>query len=220
MISTLSFRISHPTAPTRTGACAGVLTDPSKRERYLLTCSHVALGGSAEDKGGLLKEKNAVFVQLLGALKYQGNITYAQLDHVVDMALIQLSPAPLDIVNRLPNGQILGPCISPQNLKIGQEVGYFSSLRNRIEWGSILQVASPQSINLQYDAQIRTFQNLMMVKSAGSGPSNAISIPGDSGSLLFTTNYEPIAVLIAAGNSCSFAVALSSILPRTGLQFI
>lgn len=220
MISTFNLRISHPSAPTRTGSCAGVLTDTTKGERYLLTCSHVAFGGSSLDKGGVLTGTNSVMVQLFGALKYTGNITYAQLDGTVDMALIQLSPAPLDLLNRLPNGQTLLPMIKQTDLKIGQEVGYFSSLRNGIEWGNILQVSSPQSVNLKYDTKFRAFQNLMLVKSIGGGPSKAISVPGDSGSLLFTKNYQPFAVLIAAGNTCSYAVALSSILPRTKLQFI
>lgn len=218
MNEVVSLNMANPNAADRIGSIAALVGSTIGEERYFLTCSHVALGGSAQDKGGIISSpENISILEQRTRIAY-GQLVYARLNGTVDVALVQVN-APLNSRrNSLPGGGSFMNPINRSLLKVNQKVGFYSSLRKELIWGKVVQIASEESIILNYGLANRIFKGLTILTS--SSGLNSLSTKGDSGSLLFTEDLKPFGMLIGGGTNRDYAIPLTDLFTLTKTKFI
>lgn len=199
---------------------AGVVLK-SGAQNFILTCSHVAFGGKATDAGGRVSSSHAnVRTRVLkGNIQRElGKLYYATCSSAGDFALVEVTG---NYFNVLPNGQrIKTTAVDPSRLSSGEEVYFFSARRNALIKATLQSPKNPNSESFEYsDGKTITYTNLITfgVKQ-GNGHWKTVSAKGDSGSLVFTKNLEPIGILIGGNNDFSFAIPLNTILTKTQTQ--
>jgi len=222
--SSIEFRLQNPDHFGSTGSLGCILHSlQTDNERYILTCSHVALGGSSQDLGGLLKENNSeILIQILegGNEIETGKLIYAKLDAKNDTAIIRLDNENSNQWdNEFSDGNKLSEAVSINNLTYNDEVIFYSSLKNQPVNGRIHKLCSSLNISLRYDdMKVKTFTDLIVVGNNYGGFWSSISEKGDSGSILFNRNFNPFGMIIGGDSQFTYAVPILPILNNTKMK--
>lgn len=200
------------------GAAGLAVTDGLKN--YLLTCSHVALGGKSDNLGGrvadLLNIDKRVMVLKNGECLETGIVRYAVCNGKQDFALIEVEHS---YSNQLPTGEVLDNYISFKSLKKGDVTKFYSSKNDVSQSGNIIDVSSTNEIDLEYgDGSKVQFTKLLLFGSKYGNSTKSGSEKGDSGSIVFNDSFQPFALLIGGGDESSYAISLDTILSQTSTQ--
>ena len=176
------------------------LFNPNKKEYYLLTCSHVMTQGSSKNYGGFLKSPQQA--------SPTGEWTWAMLTEDIDAALIKIDPITSFKYtnNNLPkDSRTLTANDLYKNITL---IGQNKTERT----GQIVSYQCPFPKDIQYQGDIVSIKNLIILSQVdNSGPTTiykAISAEGDSGSLVYDEQNNPIAMVIA-GDETQFTYAIS-----------
>lgn len=218
MNEVLTLNMANPSSPSRIGSIAALVGSTDGETRFFLTCSHVALGGSPEDKGGALSTPVSVSILERGTRIGVGQLTFAQRNSTVDVGLVQVIAPLSHRKNILPNGIALNQAINRNTLNANQKVGFYSSLRGKLVWGKVIQAVSNKTIALDYGSEICEFRELVVI--SGNSGSEPLSKKGDSGSILFTEDFSPFGILIGGNERSDYAIALTDVLQLTNTKII
>jgi hypothetical protein len=212
----LGYRLRNQSAPTMIGSLGAVLvSSETTRSRILLTCSHVALGGSGKNEGGKFSGNENIFVLERNRRKNIGKLIYARLDEGVDVALAQVDRNLNGVDNEIPSGGKLGKVKPLSEMKMNDKVAFYSSRISKKIEGSIKRISSQQEVSLRYTDGIKKFKGLIVLGHRQTGKKGAISEKGDSGSVIFTEDYRPFAMIIGGDNSYTYAIPIEPILKET-----
>ncbi|WP_299224904.1 hypothetical protein [uncultured Psychroserpens sp.] len=226
----LECRVRNRKKITITGAFGGVLLSNAIDDtKYFLTCSHVALSGSSKDKGGFSAGHHFdEDIQILGKKgRASGHLIYAKLDENNDTAIVKLDDdSKFNWSNILPDGNILKSAISIAAIENGNDVAFYSSKKKRLIKGKIHKKRSKSKVLVRYrDTEIKSFFNVIVVGDNFGDTWSSISVKGDSGSILFDSNYRPFGLIIAGGNnpnsngnSFTYAIPIKEILDKTNTK--
>jgi hypothetical protein len=197
---------------------AVVVSDLNGINRYLMTCSHVALGGKADDLKGSLTNPLPVALYEYGNKAGNAEVVFAQLNRNVDLALVKVAPPLANRFNRIPNAGALKNPIERSTLQVNQKIGFYSRLQRRIVWGKVKEPLTVREITLKYGTAYRNFTGLITLSNI-SGTAY-LSQPGESGSVLFTEDLSPVGLLIGAGGVEDYAISITEALRLTKTKFL
>lgn len=226
----LECRVRNRKKINETGALGGVLlSNHTGDSKFFLTCSHVALSGSSDNRGGFNMEDGfKEDIQILGKKgRASGSLIYAKLDENNDSAIIKLDDNKnFDWNNALPDGSKLGDAISVIDLKDNSDVAFYSSKKRRVIKGKIHKKRSKSEVKIKYrDQEVKSFFDLIVVGDNFGGSWSAISAKGDSGSILFDSKQRPFGLIIGGGNilntegnSFTYAIPIQHILKETNTK--
>ncbi len=211
------YRICNRNYPDKPGAFGALLVSRSSDECYVLTCSHVVLGGSGADLGGFTEDGPDVDLEK-DAEHLTGNVRYAHLGKTEDAALILVSGTDsIKLGNEIKPGVFFQPAVSMDDLVAGDSVFFFSPEKGQIIEAFATSIPSDQKVQLRYSDRVRSFYNLIALKSSPTGGGN-VSEPGDSGSVVFTKDYQPFAMVIGRTDEASYAIPILPVLDATNTQ--
>ncbi len=220
----LEFRLQNPDFAGSTGALGGILVKKDGDDKkYILTCSHVALGGRSDNLGGTIANPS-IETEVLdnGQQQAMGTLVYAKLDSTNDTALVALDD--WDTTgwdNELPDGNFYQEAVPVDTLSLNEGVKFYSS-KNRTEVEGVIHLLkSQETISLEYDDMVvKEFEGLIVVGNNTGGNWNSISEKGDSGSILYDSDYNPFGLIIGGSTEFTFAIPLSNILSSTNTRIL
>ena len=198
------------------GAAGLVVT--KGREQFILTCSHVVLAGDGKNVGGVATGSDAnIRVRVIkgNSQKEIGRLYYANCSEAGDFALVKVTG---NYQNFLPNGKRMGQqAIAPSNISNGDKVYFFSARQNKFVEGTLHSSSSDKSETIKYADNVEvTYLNLVKFgKDLGGGNWKTNSAKGDSGSIVYTADHKPFALLIGGDDALTFAIPLIPILEKT-----
>ncbi len=217
----LTYRLTNEGYFNYHGSLGGVLVSSlGNGKKYLLTCSHVALGGKSDDLGGDLDEYHRIHV-LDGAVSMAiADLVYAKLDKNNDTALVALNEwESHGWDNELPDSSFFNESISVKALRGDEKIKFYSSREGKVIEGVVHKLESKEDISLEYDdAKVRDFSSLIVVGDNGGEQWKSISKKGDSGALLYDGNNSPFGMIIGGCENFTYALPLSAILESTNTQ--
>ena len=206
------------------GTFGAIITDKDdSSKKYILTCSHVVLGGKATDRGGWLRASNAVSRKIsaftIGSNTHKriGSYLFAQRDGRYDVALIDPNAFP-DNDNRINGGRVITGCRritynDVRNRTKVQCIGYRS--------GHLLEgylVGNLQNVEIEYDDISTRLSFLLAISANKSYPHQSITQGGDSGSILYDENYQAVGMVIAGNEYFTYAIPMLTILKLTNTK--
>ncbi|GEM_PF-6738741 len=214
--SGFDYRLRNRSAALEYGSIGAVLVDHSVDDaKFLVTCSHVALGGVGTDLKG--KQDGSTRVDVMkGRNRFiQAKLMYAQRNKQMDLAILKVEEELEVFDNQLPHQDVeLRDMISLEGLKMGETASFYSSLDGKVKQGVIHSLKSELDINIRYNDGIKKFKGLMLIGNNEGGKWRSISEKGDSGSVLYNENYEPFALVIGSGSQFTYAMPIKEILEK------
>ncbi len=190
----------------------GLVVESSDGKNFILTCSHVAMGGRPEDRGGYFVDED-IQVELRGRQTNYGCVRFSFMDNEQESALVELSELDAnEWRNELPDGTQIGHVLNVPSE--GQRVSFFSSLNYKEVSGEIIRLNVSQ-ITIEYGPVTATFDNLIEVGMKNGSITYTISEKGDSGSVVYSENYEPIGMIIGGNSNATYIVPIQRILDKT-----
>ncbi len=218
MNEVVALNMANPESADKVGSIAALVSGKEGISRYFLTCSHVALGGKADDLNGPLSTPRTVSILERGKRIDSGQLVYARLNTLYDVALVKIAPPLNSRKNGLPDGRAFKNPIDRSLLKVNQKLGFYSTLTREIVWGRVTEPNTARTITLSYGFQKKKFTNLLVFGAQSAG--KPVSQAGDSGSLLFTEDLRPVGLVIGGGTKEDYAIALTEVLDLTHTKFI
>ena len=187
-------------------------------KKFVLSCSHVALGGSSKNMGGYL-EDDSIQIDLFD---HQNNYTegilrYALIDEYNDTAFIEIDDAFNldDWDNELPNGKTISGTANIRNTDLSKEFSFYSALSGEQHTGVLQRISGKKEIKIKYDdATVKKFSNVLVIGNRKSGFWQAISEKGDSGAIVYDHKNRAVGLLIGAGLSFSYVLPIIPILRK------
>lgn len=214
----LECRVRNPEYFDSQGSFGGVVISKEKKGKFLLTCSHVALGGRSKNLGGYIQD--TIDVQILDRKaneRYKGDLIYAKRTNEIDAALVSLPEIGNKIWdNTLPDKTQLKKPVSVDNISLAEKIFFYSSRAGEKIEGTLSRRCSNVPVTLRYDdLTTDTYRGLIVAGNDRGGFWSAISEKGDSGSLLFDKNGSPFAMIIGGGTQFTYALPLLDVLEKT-----
>ena len=133
----------------------------------------------------------------------------------MDVALAQVDRNLNGVDNEIPSGGKLGKVKPLSEMKMNDKVAFYSSRISKKIEGSIKRISSQQEVSLRYTDGIKKFKGIIVLGHRQTGKKGAISEKGDSGSVIFTEDYRPFAMIIGGDNSYTYAIPIEPILKET-----
>ena len=178
---------------------------------YALTCSHVLTDGSMIDKGGDMSGSMTETIRV--CRRVNGQWIYGLRDTEFDIALIEADTA------RLTHEYTFVPTLNrfPASTAFEKRRVMLHSQQSEPAEGFILAVN--ESVDMQYTDETPMLHNLLEIgNTTDDQSSQAISIGGDSGALLYDADTnEPIGMVVGGNARFTYAIPLSTILQRPDL---
>ncbi|SDF15509.1 Trypsin-like peptidase domain-containing protein [Mucilaginibacter pineti] len=209
--------IKNQDMPTRGFGSAGCLCKRSDGTEVIVTCYHVVKHSSQDwdlfvpgDHDGVINSSS----------EFIGNITEGEKSSELDSALVEID-AGVDTDELLPGGlKVIDPIyIDEGNYQDFADVYLISRQRNfkKIQ-GRLSAVNKPVTINYGTAAarDMKNLDKLMIVTFVSTEP---FSMPGDSGSLVFSSDGTAIGILVGSdGTQSSFVIPFTTIRDRYNLK--
>jgi hypothetical protein len=218
----IGYNLQNPDEFGKVGTLGSILLSSEDFDsKFILTCSHVVLGGSSENLNGY--SDNGSFDINIEILDFnnkiaEGELIYAKLDNKSDTAIIKLNDYSIDLNNELPDGNTFNAAISVFNL-INNNVYFYSTTKQEIIEGVIHKRLSKKEILLEYgDSSVKSFFELIVVGNNQGEGWSTISESGNSGSILYDENYRPFGLIIGGSNQFTYAIPLLQILNDTNTE--
>lgn len=220
----LHFRLQNPGEKGYTGALGGILVSSDEEDKkYLLTCSHVALGGRGDDLGGYFDtDLTHIETDILDneTQTGKGTLVYAKVDPTNDTALVALTD--LDTSewnNELPTGGHYEESIPVSMLTFNERIRFYSSKRNMTVEGVVNRLRVSEKVSLEYnDLSINDFEGVIAVGNNDGGFWSPISQKGDSGAVLYDEDNAPFGMIIGGDDEFTYALPLTDILNSTRMK--
>ena len=217
----LTYRLTNEEYFNYRGALGGVLVSRfGDDKKYLLTCSHVVLGGKSDDLGGEVSQHHTIHVLDGEDTKTTAELVYAKLDKNNDTALVALNEwESFGCDNELPDGSFFNEAIPVEVLQNDAKVKFYSSRMGDVIEGVIHKLESKEDISLQYDdAIVKDFSGVIVVGNNEGERWKSISKKGDSGAILYDVNNFPFGMIIGGCEKFTYALPLSQVLESTNTQ--
>lgn len=192
-----------------------------RNEYYLLTCSHVMTEDSATNYGGFLQQPRRA--------SPVGEWTWAKLTEDIDAALIKIDPTTsFTYINGF----------SPKEPRVLTSNDVYTNITMigrhdqdsspKIVKGQIVSFKCPFPKAIQYgngNNNIKNLNNLIILSEINNNGSStiykALSVAGDSGSLVYDENNIPIAMVIAGDEKqFTYAISLDLIINSTNTKIV
>lgn len=188
----------------------------------LLTCSHVMTKGSSINYNGLLTA--SVKSKLNDVI--DGDWFYALRDAEFDIALIKNFTGN---TLGLPDGvtmQKVSRDMVPEDTKktrvtmIGRKDFYSNRPNKNSVQGYVVNYRAINAISLGYSDGDFELVNLMLLSTTVEPPYEALSLPGDSGSIVIDDNGIPIGLVVAQNSKFTYAISLNRILKKLAAKLV
>ena len=199
-----------------------------KKDTYLLTCSHVLNEGKSIGFGNFLpknQQKDVISIKRNDETQESfiiGKCCYSLRNFQFDIALILLDNA--DTFKFTPSTISNLPIKLEEKDKLTKYVKMRGFVSNDIKNGIIVDFET-SAIPIKYKDTTEKLENLIVVSnksSIGFGFQNSkpISLPGDSGALIYDEKLQPIGMVIASSDNYTFAIPLPEILEELEMQIL
>ena len=206
-------KIADVKTPRKKGTY-GCLVEHSNGNQYILTCSHVALGGRSENLNGVINENRNYNAWGTGKppFKIADELFYARRDLHNDTALIK--PTKGNNTNK------------SKGIEIGRErdvdtvndhlmeVSFFGGKSGQ-QTGKIHQPCHTEEIEFKFeDGEKIPYKNLIIFGKLRNSSWTTISQKGDSGAIVFDKNNQALGLLIGGDKQFSYALPIKPILDK------
>jgi hypothetical protein len=203
--------ISNKSGLNGRGALGCFLRDASNKSIHFMSCWHVLKGdlnySFPDDFPTILDHNTDDFGQ-----RWVGGIR-SSFDYGIARCLPDKSVNPnvflknkLNINNDV---KIIWKTISEDDIKTHIAVRYYDHLDDAVKSGIIHAHAT--QVEVFYRDKMRIVTDIILITNLVNGQKRPISVPGNSGSVVFDTGNAPIAMIIAGDDRFSYAVRLSNI---------
>jgi len=190
-------------------------------DECLVTCSHVMTNGSSFNYNGYFSN---VFDSLITGAK-TGKCFYALRDHEFDVALIRdFNPPGLNFHNGIKVTscrEVTAADIKQTQVTMLGRVDFYSTLpnTNAID-GFIINHKAINPITISYSDGDFALTNLMLLSKTADPPFEALSRPGDSGSLIIDSNNIAIGLVVAQNSKFTYAISLPKVMNKLLAQLV
>ena len=211
--------IKNRDMPLQGFGSVGCLCKRTDGNLVLVTCYHVVRHPS-QNWGMFLPGQNDAVIN--SSSEYIGDIIEGERTTELDTALVGVDQG-VKIDEILPNGvKIIDPIyIDEENFQNFTEVFIISRHRNfKKVQGKLSSVNKPITINYgdRINRDDRTLERLMIVNYVSTEP---FSMPGDSGSLVFTNDGTAIGIVVGGDSQrASFVIPFTTIRDRFNLKLL
>lgn len=200
-----------------TGTFGCVLFDKFKEEELILTCYHVL---NAKHNWDLFQPKREKFQKVVNRKNENealGTLVYGIRNTHLDIALAR----PLDGVILNDKVQTLGKVKGVKkvsNFDLKTQVTFKGTKSSNPPTGFIVNMEHTLS-DMPYPDQNWALDDLIVLSSDTSGNGQAISKPGDSGSLVMTEHdRKAIGIIVAGTKKFSYAISITTILDHLKME--
>ena len=194
------------------GAYGCLVKEVGGENKYILTCSHVALGGSAKDHGGKVDDRLECKIRARGAGKPYviGELYYCRRDLHNDTALIR--PKWDNNTNEVEDFEIKEERPLDLTTDKGADVFFLGCASEGLRKGKIHTVRSLGPVKFPYGSTEVEFHDMILIGRKSGDKWKSISQKGDSGSVILDKKHHAIGLLVGGNKEFTYALPIHRIL--------